>query len=121
MVGDAITLQGFLAQWSMTTLLNERITLSYLAYLGFPDDSRTAMKITKPRTLFERRKGKIQRNVLLCYVLGATGSGKTSLINAFLNRDFQAVYTPTQRPYSAVNSVEIGGSEKYLIVHNILN
>ncbi|PWN51168.1 mitochondrial Rho GTPase 1 [Violaceomyces palustris] len=32
----AVTLQGWLAQWSMTTLLDHRTTLSYLAYLGYP-------------------------------------------------------------------------------------
>lgn len=32
----AITLQGWLAQWSMMTLLEHRTTLAYLAYLGYP-------------------------------------------------------------------------------------
>ncbi|KAN0064984.1 ERMES complex Ca(2+)-binding regulatory GTPase gem1 [Thecaphora frezii] len=32
----AVTLQGWLAQWSMTTLLDHRTTLAYLAYLGYP-------------------------------------------------------------------------------------
>ncbi|WFC99154.1 ERMES complex Ca(2+)-binding regulatory GTPase gem1 [Malassezia yamatoensis] len=32
----AVTLQGWLAQWSMTTLLEHRTTLAYLAYLGYP-------------------------------------------------------------------------------------
>lgn len=32
----AVTLQGWLAQWSMTTLLDYRTTLAYLAYLGYP-------------------------------------------------------------------------------------
>ncbi|KAK0561442.1 ERMES complex Ca(2+)-binding regulatory GTPase gem1 [Tilletia horrida] len=31
-----ITLQGWLAQWSMTTLLEPRTTLAYMAYLGYP-------------------------------------------------------------------------------------
>ena len=33
---DAVTLQGWLAQWSMTTLLEYPTTLAYLAYLGYP-------------------------------------------------------------------------------------
>lgn len=32
----SVTLQGWLAQWSMTTLLEYRTTLAYLAYLGYP-------------------------------------------------------------------------------------
>ncbi len=47
-----ITLQGWLAQWSMTTFVSPSTTLSYLAYLGFevtggPRNSTTsALKIT---------------------------------------------------------------------------
>lgn len=78
----ALTMQGFLAQWSMTTLLNHKVTLSYLAYLGFSNDTTTALKITKPRGGFERSRGKIPRDVFLAYVFGATGSGKVH-INSF--------------------------------------
>ncbi|KAI8926690.1 P-loop containing nucleoside triphosphate hydrolase protein [Entophlyctis helioformis] len=112
----AVTLQGFLAQWSMTTLLDHRVTLSYLAYLGYPaEDTRTALKVTKPRK-FERKRGKIQRNVFLCYVFGAAGSGKTTLMRGLAMKEFSEAYVPTSRPYSAVNSVEIGGVEKYLVM-----
>ena len=34
-----ITLQGWLAQWSMTTLLDHKMTLAYMAYLGYPSFS----------------------------------------------------------------------------------
>lgn len=63
---------------SMTTLLDHRTTLKYLAYLGFEGDTRTALKITKPKKV-DRKKGKIQRNVFSCYVFGAPGSGKVML------------------------------------------
>jgi Ras family protein T1 len=33
----AVTLQGWLAQWSMTTLLDYKVTLANLAYLGYPN------------------------------------------------------------------------------------
>lgn len=91
----SVTLQGFLAQWrcgfcgwlfrvirnlthlssSMTTLLDRKITLSYLAYLGYPHDTPQALKVTRSRKV-DRKRGKAQRNVFLCYVMGATGSGK---------------------------------------------
>jgi hypothetical protein len=60
---------------SMTTLLDHKSTLKYLAYLGFEGDTRTALKVTKPKRI-DRKKGKIQRNVFSCYVFGAPGSGK---------------------------------------------
>lgn len=59
----------------MTTLLDHKTTLKYLAYLGFEGDTRTALKVTKPKRV-DRKKGKIQRNVFSCYVFGAPGTGK---------------------------------------------
>ncbi|KAJ1553094.1 ERMES complex Ca(2+)-binding regulatory GTPase gem1, partial [Nowakowskiella sp. JEL0078] len=111
----SITLQGFLAQWSMTTLLDHKTTLAYLAYLGFEGDTTTALKVTRPRKS-DRRRGKVLRNVFLCYVFGATGSGKTSLLGGLVNKNFSETYVPTLKPSSVVNSVEIGGAEKYLVM-----
>ena len=101
----------------MTTLLNHKQTLEYLAYLGYPDDeSRTsALQVTRPRKV-ERRKGKSTRNVFLCYFCGAAGSGKTSLLRAFAGKPFSPIYEPTKKMNSVVNSVDIDGSEKYLVV-----
>jgi Ras family protein T1 len=120
-----ITLQGWLAQWSMTTFVSPTTTLSYLAYLGFepaggPKASTTsALKITKPRKR-RRRPGRVERNVVLCYVLGAPSSGKSSLLDAFLNRPFDSTYHPTIKPRTAVNSVELqGGKQCYLIIEEL--
>jgi len=52
----------------------------------------------------------------LCYVLGATGSGKTSLLRSFVNRNRGEEYEPTTKVLSVVNSVEMEGVEKYLVV-----
>ncbi|KAI8855269.1 P-loop containing nucleoside triphosphate hydrolase protein [Chytridium lagenaria] len=111
----AVTLQGFLAQWSMTTLLDYRATLGYLAYLGYDGDTTTALKLTRPRKA-DRRRGKVQRSVFLCYVFGATGSGKTSILKGLIDVPFSEAYCATTREYSVVNSVQIGGSEKYLVM-----
>lgn len=100
----------------MTTLLDHKKTLSYLAYLGFRGESTTAaLKVTQPRKS-DRRKGKSSRNVFLCYVCGAAGSGKTSLLRLFAGKPYRDVYVPTTKPISVVNSVEIDGIEKYLVV-----
>ncbi|KAI9346397.1 P-loop containing nucleoside triphosphate hydrolase protein [Zopfochytrium polystomum] len=112
---SSVTLQGFLAQWSMTTLLDYTTTLAYLAYLGYNGDTTTALKVTRPKKL-DIRRGKVHRTVFLCYVFGATGSGKTSLLRAFVKRPFNEVYTASSKPYSVVNSVEIGGAEKYIVL-----
>ncbi|CAO3622675.1 unnamed protein product [Cunninghamella blakesleeana] len=114
----SVTLQGWLAQWSMTTLSDHKTTLKYLAYLGFEGDTRTALKITRPRRV-DRKKGKIQRNVFLCYVVGAPGAGKTSLMKAFVQKPYSDVYKPTVEPFTVVNSVEMKGVEKYLVMEEI--
>ncbi|PSS03423.1 EF hand associated-domain-containing protein [Coniella lustricola] len=119
-----ITLQGWLAQWSMTTFLEPKTTLEYLAYLGFeasnPKETTTsALKVTKARKR-RRRPGRVERNVVLCYVLGGAGAGKSSLLDAFLNRPFDALHRPTIKPRRAVNSVELqGGKQCYLILEEL--
>jgi mitochondrial Rho GTPase 1 len=102
----------------MITLLEHRTTLTYLAYLGYPDEPRTgALLITRPRK-YDRRRGDSSRNVFLCYVCGAagSGSGKTSLLRSFAGKQFDDTYVPTEKVLSVVNSVDIHGSEKYLVV-----
>ncbi|KAH9480307.1 ERMES complex Ca(2+)-binding regulatory GTPase gem1 [Psilocybe cubensis] len=112
----AVTLQGWLAQWSMTTLLDHKTTLAYLAHLGYPTEPRTsALQITRARKL-DRRKGRVQRNVFLCYVCGAAGAGKTALLRAFAGKGFKEEYEPTKKVVCAVNAVDIGGQEKYLVL-----
>ncbi|KAF4459869.1 mitochondrial rho gtpase 1 [Fusarium albosuccineum] len=119
-----ITLQGWLAQWSMTTFIEPKTTIEYLAYLGFepsnPKDPITAaLKITKPRKR-RRRPGRVERNVVLCYILGASGAGKSALLDSFLNRPFDGLYHPTIKPRRAVNGVELpGGKQVYLILEEL--
>lgn len=119
-----VTLQGWLAQWSMTTFLEPKTTIEYLAYLGFePSNAKepitSAIKITKPRKR-RRRPGRVERNVVMCYILGAPASGKSSLLDAFLNRPFEGLHRPTIKPRRAVNSVELpGGKQVYLILEEL--
>lgn len=119
-----ITLQGWLAQWSMTTFTSPATTLAYLAYLGFePSDPRStttsALQLTKARKR-RKRLGRVERNVLHAYVLGGSGAGKSSLLNSFLARPFSPTYHPTIKPRTAVNSVELpGGKQCYLILEEL--
>ena len=119
-----ITLQGWLAQWSMTTFKEPRTTLEYLAYLGFePSDTRltttAALKTTKHRKR-RKRLARVERNVILAYVIGASGSGKSAVLDAFLSRPFSTTYHPTIKPRTAVNSVELpGGKQCYLILEEL--
>ena len=116
-----ITLQGWLAQWSMTTFFSPKTTLAYLAYLGYdpPDHTTTsALHLTKPRKRTRRSKRpiKTERNVLLAYILGPPSSGKSSLLDAFLSRSFSPTYHPTIKPRVAVNSVELPGGKQCTLI-----
>lgn len=111
----------------MTTLLEPRVTLAYLAYLGYPHSAATstsplpstsALLLTRPRKQ-DRKKGRVERQVFLGYVLGAAGSGKTALLKAFVGgkKGLVGRHEPTTgRGKTVVNSVETGGGEKYLVV-----
>ncbi|KAI5481376.1 hypothetical protein MNV49_004998 [Pseudohyphozyma bogoriensis] len=119
----AVTLQGWLAQWSMTTLLDPRTTLSYLAYLGYPHSSpgtsllptTSALSVSRPRKA-DRKKGTVSRNVFLAYVLGAAGSGKTSILRSFVGKGLKEKWEATVKGKTVVNAVESGGGEKYLVL-----
>lgn len=120
-----ISLQGWLAQWSMTTFQEPKTTLEYLAYLGFEgsaagkSDITSALKVTKPRRR-TRRQAKVERNVIHCYVLGSSGCGKSTILDTFLNKPFNTTYHPTIKPRTAVNSVEMqGGKQCYLILEEL--
>jgi Ras family protein T1 len=119
-----ITLQGWLAQWSMTTFTSPATTLAYLAYLGFePADTRAnitaALQVTKARKR-RKRPNRVERNVLHAYILGGPGAGKSALLDAFLSRPFSPMYHPTIKPRTAVNSVELpGGKQCYLILEEL--
>ncbi|EXJ76247.1 mitochondrial Rho GTPase 1 [Cladophialophora psammophila CBS 110553] len=120
-----VTLQGWLAQWSMTTFTSPKTTLEYLAYLGFESTDRSntsttaALKLTKPRKR-RRKPGRVGRNVLLAHVLGAPQSGKSALLDAFLAQPFNSLYRPTIQPRVAVNTVELpGGRQCYLILKEL--
>ncbi|KAI1983010.1 ERMES complex Ca(2+)-binding regulatory GTPase gem1 [Ophidiomyces ophidiicola] len=120
-----VTLQGWLAQWSMTTFTSPKTTLEYLAYLGFESTDRSnplttaALKITTARKR-RKRPGRVGRNVVLCHVLGPPGSGKSALLDAFLSRGFSRTYHPTIQPRTAVNTVELpGGRQCYLILNEL--
>lgn len=117
---NSITLQGFLAQWSMTTLLSYKTTLAYLAYLGYNGDTTSALKIIRPKKAV-KKIGKIQKNVFSCYVFGSPGSGKTALLRGLVNKPFEKNHIPTKSRYCAVNTVEVGGIEKYLVMQEFGN
>ena len=126
-----VTLQGWLAQWSMTTFTSYRTTLAYLAYLGFDSSPSTssshtstleALTITKPRKRpsrpRRRRAPPVFRTVLQAFVLGAPNSGKSTLLSTFLSRPSppSQTYSPSLQPRNAVNTVELPGGKQVTLI-----
>lgn len=121
-----VSLQGWLAQWNLTTFLDHKTTLEYLAYLGFEEyDLVRALRVTKPRKT-RQKQGKFyrqpvyDRNVFNCFILGAPKCGKSSLIELFLRGTYSDVYSPTIVPRICVKDIELrGGKQCYLILEEL--
>lgn len=121
-----VSLQGWLAQWNLTTFLEHKTTLEYLAYLGFDEgNSAKAIKVTKPRKHRQKQgkqyRGAVNdRNVFNCFIIGAPKSGKTSLLELFIKGTFSEVYSPTIKPKVCVKDIELrGGKQCYLILEEL--
>ncbi|ODQ53896.1 mitochondrial Rho GTPase-like protein [Saitoella complicata NRRL Y-17804] len=123
-----VTLQGWLAQWSATTLMDHTETLRYLAYLGFEGGrggTTDALKVTKPRKHGGRVNKKADRNVFCVYVVGEPGAGKSAILNAFLNKPLGNDYVVsstniTTSSTEVCNAVEIQGKQRYMILKELL-
>lgn len=121
-----VSLQGWLAQWNLTTFLDHKTTLEYLGYLGFDEaNSLKAIRVTKPRK-HRQKQGKMyrgsvnDRNVFNCFVLGAPKSGKTSLLELFIRGTYSEMYLPTIKPRICVKDIELrGGKQCYLILEEL--
>lgn len=115
--GDAVTLAGWLSQWTMTTLLTPKVTLAFLAYLGYPTfyssgstttspfaststsssastssqrPTTSALQLTKKVTPKKgKQKGSLNKNVFLAYVFGSAGCGKSALIKNFVGKSWE--------------------------------
>uniref|UniRef100_A0A8C9F5S1 Mitochondrial Rho GTPase n=1 Tax=Pavo cristatus TaxID=9049 RepID=A0A8C9F5S1_PAVCR len=117
-----LSLHGFLCQWTLIAYLDVRHCLECLGYLGYPilseQDSQTqALTVTREKRI-DLEKGQTQRNVFLCKVLGARGAGKSAFLQAFLGRSL-ARENPGEPSLYTINTVQVNGQEKYLILHEV--
>lgn len=128
-----VTLQGWLAQWSMFVYLDHTDALSYIAMLGYTSkearsDLKTALRVTKPlkkrnpQSRVYRSYTVKDRQVFNCLVFGAAGSGKSTLMSSFLGARAKPNDANVAPPPTVVNTVEMpGGRQSYLILHECGN
>ncbi|XP_063473062.1 mitochondrial Rho GTPase 2 isoform X10 [Symphalangus syndactylus] len=119
-VAGRLPLHGYLCQWTLVTYLDVRSCLGHLGYLGYPtlceqDSQARAITVTREKRL-DQEKGQTQRSVLLCKVVGARGVGKSAFLQAFLGRGLGHQDTREQPPGYAIDTVQVNGQEKYLIL-----
>ncbi|KAK8488579.1 hypothetical protein V6N13_027531 [Hibiscus sabdariffa] len=114
-----LSLDAFLSEWALMTLLDPARSLENLIYIGYPGDPLSAIRVTKRRRL-NRKKQQSERNVFQCFVFGPANGGKSALINSFLGRPYSDSYSPTTDEQYAVNVVELpGGIKKTLVLREI--
>ncbi|XP_077980753.1 mitochondrial Rho GTPase 1-like isoform X2 [Glandiceps talaboti] len=121
-----ITLQGYLSQWTLTTLLDLPRTLENLAYLGYryvmaeQESQVSAIHVTRDKKI-DREKRQTTRNVFFCNVIGPRGVGKTAFLQGLLGKDLETQKNLNMEHISkfAVNTVQVYGQEKYLLLHEI--
>ncbi|XP_039347587.1 mitochondrial Rho GTPase 2 isoform X2 [Mauremys reevesii] len=119
-----LSLHGFLCQWTLVSYLDVHHCLEYLGYLGYPifseHNSQTqAITVTREKRI-DLEKGQTQRNVFLCKVIGPRGTGKSAFLQAFLGRNLAAQReSPGDLSFYAINTVQVSGQEKYLILYEI--
>lgn len=118
-----ITLQGFLAQWTLTTFLDYTRMLAYLAMFGYIHQENetplsTAITVTRSKAV-DLQKKQTSRSVFQCYVFGPPGVGKTAFLQAFLGRTQEPGEAEKELSSYAINLLEVNRQEKYLVLREI--
>ncbi|XP_045812749.1 mitochondrial Rho GTPase 1-like [Trifolium pratense] len=114
-----LSLDAFLSEWALMTLLNPNFSVENLIYTGYPRDPSSAIRVTRRRHV-DRKKQHSERNVLQCFVFGPMQAGKSALLNSFIGRPYSEAYNPTDEDHYAVNVVDIfRENKKYLVLREI--
>ncbi|CAI8603440.1 unnamed protein product [Vicia faba] len=116
---QGLSLDAFLSEWALMTLLNPTFSVENLIYLGYSGDPLSAVRVTRKRRT-DRKRQLSERNVLQCFVFGPRNAGKSALLNSFIGRPYSEAYNPTIEDRYAVNVVDIvKENKKYLVLKEI--
>ncbi|XP_054155369.1 mitochondrial Rho GTPase 1-like [Oppia nitens] len=124
-----VTLQGFLAIWTLITAIDVSQTFEYFAYFGYispPEENQlSSVYVTRDKRI-DLQKKQTSRNIFSCHLVGPQGAGKTSFMKGFLGKSLQQTKANTSLNnkislYSnyVVNTIQIYGQQKYLIIREI--
>jgi len=118
-----VNMDGYLAQWTLTSLLDVTRAVEFLAYLGYnykAESQLSAIHVTREKKI-DLEKRQTARNVFRCHVLGAKSTGKTAFLQGLLNRNLRYVATLNRQHLSnfTINTVQVYGQDKYLMLHEV--
>ncbi|KAK6804936.1 hypothetical protein RDI58_002720 [Solanum bulbocastanum] len=113
-----LSVDGFLSEWALMTLLDPIYSVENLIYIGYAGDPSSAIRVTRRRRL-DRKKQQSDRNVYQCFVVGPKEAGKSAILNSFIGRPFPEEYQSTTGDQYAVNVVDLGGAKKSLVLREI--
>ncbi|XP_043209006.1 mitochondrial Rho GTPase-like isoform X4 [Amphibalanus amphitrite] len=119
-----LTLQGYLSQWTLWTLLGAGRTLEYLGHLGYSyvmeEPQSAAIHVTREKRL-DLQKKQTSRTAYQCHVIGPKGAGKTTFCQGLLNRNAESVSSVLESDLSkqTISPVQVYGQERYLLLRDI--
>ncbi|KAF0300777.1 Mitochondrial Rho GTPase [Amphibalanus amphitrite] len=119
-----LTLQGYLSQWTLWTLLGAGRTLEYLGHLGYSyvmeEPQSAAIHVTREKRL-DLQKKQTSRTAYQCHVIGPKGAGKTTFCQGLLNRNTETVSSVLESDLSkqTISPVQVYGQERYLLLRDI--
>ncbi|GIY59418.1 mitochondrial Rho GTPase 1-A [Caerostris extrusa] len=119
-----ITLQGYLAQWTLIAALDVCRLMEFLAYLGYittPEENQLSAIIVTREKKLDLQKRQTSRNVFHCQVIGPQGAGKSTFMQGFIGKTLQvqaSINKAQLTPYT-INSLQVYGQEKYLLLHEV--
>ncbi|KAM6558640.1 hypothetical protein CsatA_027879 [Cannabis sativa] len=115
-----LSLNGFLSEWALMTLLDPVRSLANLMYIGYSGDPASVLQVNR-RRIKDRKVQNTERNVFQCFVFGPKSAGKSTILNSLLERPFSKshITAPTSERF-AVNVVNrVGQGNKTLILREI--
>ncbi|CAA6659435.1 unnamed protein product [Spirodela intermedia] len=102
-----LSLEGFLSEWALMTVLDPVSSLANLIYIGYTGDAAS-----------ERQHS--MRNVYRCFVFGPRNAGKSTLLNSLTGRPFAENNMPATQQLFSANVVDMPeGGKKTLIMQEI--
>lgn len=113
---DYMTLDAFMARWTMYVLDHADDATLTLLFLGYQDPLPSAFKVTKPRRR-DRYSKTVSREVFNIAVLGSEGASKSDIIRGLV--DMPGCSADEPHACAAADKVDTDGERKTLVMRHV--